>query len=990
MRGPPRPGGGTPRHLGVSAAAGRDFAAAVGPYAQTGAHRRSLSTGRVSASAVRGRCLSMVAASSPSQGGYSHGARASPTSVPPPPLPASTPGASSSSSPVPRRVVSAFGNRSASSLPSSVSPTASAPTLGQVHPQPPRPPSPAKRHAQQDLSQKLLAMDVALERIERDNVARTQATPARLGSSGFPLSAKGQIIPGRRTAPSSPSVPEGRLLPSSSAQLRRPASAGPGGRYGLGGGSASVDFECGGNLDTLSQSPHGSIAAEATVPTADVTEEPSAVSMEAATSSVVQSFCDNQLPADAAEGTTTIATSDSSDSREAAWREAYAALRAEVAREIAKLRDDLRDGEEERQRGAVRLLTDFEVELTSALEARAREADGLVEKRLIEVGEGLQRRLIDFEDATSRDRVRLANLEGNAQKRLAELETVVREDRLRVTETSQSCGEALKVAKEQLETFRQRLHVLQDASVDAKEQTAGLKSHVHQLQTDHEEAKSEVDRRLQYLEDNLAVEIREVETKINAQQLELSGHLQEMQRCLEQSQHALRGDLSGLHSTQREAKDALEERCEKVRRSCDMELATMRKGLEANLADRLDALRRQIEGHVEQAAHDTVLGEVDKQLARVDEDRCALAGKVESLAGRQERQQSLIEDLLASAARQGGGPASAAELVERIGVRLETLGQRLAALEDDAWAASSGTNGGGRRGPLQHASVIGADGSRACGSSNETGDAGVCSGACDNSSSAVAVAAATAAAAEELATNCRDRVELLAARLTVAEERSATSAGPSAEIWEAVRSWSTKFEQLGAKVDGGQAEVRAEFDAVECSRRALEEGLAEQAEISAVTEASVVKAAQEAAEALERSFVTERSVGASFSAEQRCGAVAGEQQPWAPAIRDLERELKVLLAEQAEDSANALRSMAALVQDEFRGSAALSASGLGGARVASSLHASRSGVRWPSPGGCEVAGVAVGTPTVLRKPLLAARICASPGESQLPPSPWRQ
>jgi len=676
------------------------------------------------------------------------------------------------------------------------------------------PASPAKRQAQYDLTQKLRAMDLALERIERDgggghmkeNVdpmvgagSRLAASPCRSVSSPAPAPQPGPAVATPHTSPA---------LSRQHEELawRRSEAA---------------------------EAPHAAVAAVCC---------PRPPSREAS-------------PAPAGHIQTMGLAS-----MEASWREAHAALRAELVREIGGLRDGLREGEEDRQRSNVRLLTDFEVELTSALEARAKEADELLEKRLIEATEGLQRRLADVEASVCEDRERLAGVEeGELERRLAEMESTVKEidttataDRTRVAETGQSCGEALQVAKEQLATFRQRIQQLQDDNTESKEQMTSLCQRVKQLQSDRDETKEhmgslklrlhqsqtetggatdDVDRRLQRLDESLGARLIEVESSVTSQlstqQRAMDAQVQELQRRLEDVQHRVLSDVGELRAhrelvAQREDRVAVmpEARFEELRHLCDLELAALRGRIEAselgcaedtqalrisleaveargsaaaeaNLTTRLRALRADVDEGFEQErrtwaerldqlnatcaqeARDTALAEVDRQLNGADEDRRRFGSLVEALSDRQQRQQSLIEDLLASAARRapdrssvcdpgyasglsGGSnewraPGAAADrFVERaewLSSRVDALGARVSSLEDRAASAA------------------------------------------------------------------QDRV---AAAATAAE----VFAGPSshlaaAEATEALRMWPRKIECLSTRLDGSKVELRAELRSVE-------------------------------------------------------------------------------------------------------------------------------------------------------------------------------
>jgi len=882
---------------------------------------------------------------------------------------------------------------------------------------PPLPPSPAKRHARQDLTQKLRAMDQALERIERENSGLCAGDGTSSKENVDPLESyevntDGALI-GEPRAPPSQS-----LMPLSNGTTLEPCLA-----------SRNTTM-------AAATAAAAAAAATAAVAAADPQRE-SATKLTASTTLAREA---SPLLAPTTSGLATL---------EAAWREAHctlreevardvAALRAEAARDAAALRDGIRDSEEEKQRSFVRLLADFEVELTSALEARAKETDRLLEQRLVEAGEGLQRQLADFELTVSKDRERLVGLEGDTRRHLVELDEAVRADRVRVTETSQSCGEALQVTKEQLATFRQRIQQLQDDSADSKEQVAALRQRLQQL-LDLGSGTVDVDRRIQRLDDAVDTRLREAETGFVTQHCDLENRVQDLQRRIEDVHRRLLADISDVRAQHELAAQrggsavAADGRYDDVRRFCDLEFAALRgsveaselrlaeemqalrRGLEevelrgttvveAGLCSRLDMLRAELDERWGQRiehlgstcagdARDVALGEVDRQFAQRDEDHRALSRQLEALVDKHHRQQTLIEDLLTAASRKPGGGGAASGASDAWAEMAEQLSGRVASLE--------------ARVPVFGASAFG--------TTPFAGQGGASS--------------STAVAAADLAERCSGRVDLLASRVASVEERVASFAAgiasrPShvsaAETTEALRLWPRQLETLSERVDGGRAELRAELRAAEdgaanCSRtvkaltcrvedrevahQALAEKVAEQSEriasASVASRAATDRATDAAKEARELRRLAESAESAlarvpvvdtagarergggnhtgleeergamvrmearvelaearhrialqevtvrldEFSrrvppaawpgagagpgvggAEQRRWASRGDNEgtpPWEPPLRDLERELKALLASQAEDSATALRSVAALVEDRL-------------------------------------------------------------------------
>eukprot|EP00928_Gymnodinium_smaydae_P045169 TRINITY_DN30143_c0_g3_i2.p1 TRINITY_DN30143_c0_g3~~TRINITY_DN30143_c0_g3_i2.p1 ORF type:complete len:1077 (+),score=239.23 TRINITY_DN30143_c0_g3_i2:351-3233(+) len=867
--------------------------------------------------------------------------------------------------------------------------------------------SPAKRHAQHDLTQKLRAMDLALERIERENAGLSDA--AGMGGS---------------------------------VQLRRSVKENVDPQADMSASSAAPADASGMHLSPYPRSPQGIVTATSlTAPVAT------------ATANMTREHSPSQGLGLAA--------------LEAAWREAHSALRLEVSRELSALRENLREREEDRKRSSVQLLTDFEVELTSALEARAKESDGLLEKKLIEATETLQRQFSGLEASLKEASEKTWGPDGETQRRLAELEASARSTGSRLAETGQSCGEALQVAKEQLATFRQRIQHVQDEGSEAKEQLGVLKQRVQQLMDEREENREQLasfrlrlqnfqdgsdkeqvgclrqqlqqardgasyqEATLKRMEDGLATRVNEIESGLSADHRALDSRVHELHRCVEDLQHRILLDIGDLREHRDSRASAAQdgaERCEELRRFCDLEVAALRGRLDAcehRWAEEAQSLRRGLEGsdahsarlveasvasHVEalrteqeqerrglmqrldqvaaqctqavqdarstarEATKDLLTMEVDRQLSKQQDDRCAITSKVDALNEKQLRQQKLIEDLLAAAARRSEASGSlgvdiaipyrggdmyrgaAAEISERFSGRIESLGARVAALEESSWAGN----------PM-------------CGRRSSSFDGGD--------------AKTVASTALELAERCGGKIEQLTARVAAVEEQTMASAGSATEAKEALCAWPRRLESLSTRLEGGRTELRAELRAAEqesarqaaqlkalsaredegqAERRALERQLALHAEnisaasaLAATAEAAAAEASAEAqslrhsAEAAESSSsdtVGRRaSVARHMSDETNATMVRLEArvelgearnrvglsevrarveelgkrvqqswqdsdlstcsgiEPWAPQLRSLERELKALLAAQVEDSAAALRSVAALV-----------------------------------------------------------------------------
>lgn len=190
------------------------------------------------------------------------------------------------------------------------------------------------------------------------------------------------------------------------------------------------------------------------------------------------------------------------DAIDRAWHENCSALRSEFFHEFSCLRKD----HEQQKQSSLKLLTDFEIELTEALEERSRETDRLLESRLAETGSDLQQRLSDLEvpvkSSALQELVRGPQVD-DLQRRISDIESAAQCDRERLAETGKSCGEALRVMKDQLKTVRKQLHQLQESSSKLSEldgrlqQVEGLQDQLHQAHKKSACTSSELNSQLQ-------------------------------------------------------------------------------------------------------------------------------------------------------------------------------------------------------------------------------------------------------------------------------------------------------------------------------------------------------------------------------------------------------------------------------------------------------------------------------------------------------------
>eukprot|EP00747_Dinoflagellata_sp_TGD_P210540 gnl/TRDRNA2_/TRDRNA2_83805_c0_seq1.p1 gnl/TRDRNA2_/TRDRNA2_83805_c0~~gnl/TRDRNA2_/TRDRNA2_83805_c0_seq1.p1 ORF type:complete len:897 (-),score=208.48 gnl/TRDRNA2_/TRDRNA2_83805_c0_seq1:155-2824(-) len=803
--------------------------------------------------------------------------------------PALTPtmaGSASASSPVPRRAVPLLGGGGVSGLLGSGLAGRTSTTSASATPQ---------RRAHRDLTQKLRAMDLALERIETS------------GASGAAANS----------------------MPSSTLD-----------------GAVSC---CG---QTESSFEHQHQLCACTRPSVESDDEASCLPVSADVATA-----DSAPPADAGGNVAAFSQSlrvalGRLDQLEASWRDSHASLRNELTRELSAFKE----GQEIQMRNGESRLSDFEVQITEALEVRAREADGLLEKKLVEAGAALQRKvseLCDFEAAARSDRERLAGLSGDAHRRLSELEASARADRQKVAETSQSCSEALQVAKEQMSAFRERVQQLQESGDSARSQ-------------------------LHNLEDALGVRLRETESRLVTQHRDTEGQVRELQKQVGEVERRLLGEvhraregLSAAAATARPSDAATAQVVDELRRSCDIEFSAVQSRLEViqlrcaedareafqaqqaetearitglveERMEQISLLRADVEEHREQdritfsqqldelraacteEAKEAAITEVEHQLHLLridDEERCLLSRQLEALGERQQRQQGLLEELLAAAARRPVGDSAAGGLPppEALAIRVEALAGRVAVAEERSAAA--------------------------------------------------AAAAASASAA------------------------STAAVAPATEVQEMLRVWPPRLDDLASRIDRGHAELRAELIAelraglraaeetgchfeqrlhalgthaasCDAERQELAERLAGQAARAEGAEAAATSSVNEVRqlkEMIEAAFAkatpaalevaanatTEKEGGMTSIAarlEARLEVAESRQRvatqelrsrledverqasrldtsgtvgetPWAVPLRALELEVKSLLSSQVEDSTSAFRSIIQMVEE---------------------------------------------------------------------------
>lgn len=300
------------------------------------------------------------------------------------------------------------------------------------------------------------------------------------------------------------------------------------------------------------------------------------------------------------------------------------------------------------------------------------------------------------------------------------------------------------------------------------------------------------------------------------------------------------------------------------------------------------------------------LGEVGQQLTRHDNEEQLFHKRLEALADRQHEQQNLLEELLVSVARQSRDqtlPCESSQLSSGI-IAVEELSALV----------------------------------QRCGSR------------CSDNEAAVAANPV----AEDLSDRWRGRLELLTARVSAVEERGRTL--PFSEVQETMASHVKGMQsELHSELDkqlrvrlcrteeecvrhAAHVEALAEHTAEgDVERRGLAEMLAAQATCTAAGEkasASAEDAASSAAAAWNDGRATLIRLEARFElaeAKQRAGLQELQirldelerqshhqlcgSEPWVKPLRELEWQLKALLAAQVEDSTAVLQSVALMVEE---------------------------------------------------------------------------
>lgn len=179
-------------------------------------------------------------------------------------------------------------------------------------------------------------------------------------------------------------------------------------------------------------------------------------------------------------------------------------------------------------------MSEFQFELTTALEQHLSDAERLLDTRVREVRAELLQQLTSVEAATAENRTSISKLAIKMQERLEQMESSVSDECLHLKESSSTCVEALEEVRSQSESFQKKLQLFEEETLFSKEQLQSCRLRTQQLQDHRDEFQMEIclikqrlqllqeevfsiapdlERRNQKLEDMLRQQIGQVESK---------------------------------------------------------------------------------------------------------------------------------------------------------------------------------------------------------------------------------------------------------------------------------------------------------------------------------------------------------------------------------------------------------------------------------------------------------------------------------------------
>ena len=184
----------------------------------------------------------------------------------------------------------------------------------------------------------------------------------------------------------------------------------------------------------------------------------------------------------------------------------------------------------DRQLATERKMTDFQVELTTALEHHLNDVELIFDRRVQQVRAELFQALAGIEAMTKEHNLSVSRLDGKMQEQIDQIERTLanecwhreeaaktyadsRADVSNLQQQLELCQDALEFAKEQIQHCRHRTQQLQDNSDEFQTEFSLVKQRVQLLQEEVFSITPDLERRNQKLEDLLREQIGQVESK---------------------------------------------------------------------------------------------------------------------------------------------------------------------------------------------------------------------------------------------------------------------------------------------------------------------------------------------------------------------------------------------------------------------------------------------------------------------------------------------
>lgn len=611
-----------------------------------------------------------------------------------------------------------------------------------------------------------------------------------------------------------------------------------------------------------------------------------------------------------------------------------------------RLASQLSELQEAQRTELTKFLADFEAELLTILEIRAREADARLEQRLIEAASQLERRQSHFEAAFKESESSHHGLGGLVEQHLAELTATVASDRARAAEGSQSCTDALQIVKEQLNGLRQRMQHVEEESRGLKEQVSSCRLGLQSLHDDWSEGRDQLGglhRRIAELQDDRAAGAADTELRVRRSEESLLARLREAEsrmlssaegersfkrlgetlaiRLSEAEQGLLRaqGELEGLRRSMEElrirpaavdpaAVRRIESSMQDLQRTLDGKLVSAEERLLRGTTEAAACWKADVEAKL--TANVELLREsIQACLPRNEQQK--FWSRLDGLQERQRQHQELLEELL-QASDQGGrvevvASASSQRALEEVSVglggRIQALASRVTMAEEAAASASSSASAAVAMARAVPRDAVSAEELNAVRTRLAALEAQVTQQSADVTALSEGFTSDISRLRAELGVctaafdNIRQDVKLWGdcERVAAEAQEAAAKADRAARGAQAATSAAQSAAEVFTSIGGGEGLLQLQAQVLRLE--------ATQEDVVCVCHSSL----QEFKLALESLSHRSSSLGSPSAAAE----------PWRRDISMLEQELKGLLAAQFEDSAIALRTIADAV-DELR------------------------------------------------------------------------